>query len=215
MMSFILILLVAYVLGSISPSILISKMVKGIDVRTTGSGNAGMTNAMRLLGAKWGTLVALIDVTKGFVAAMVVTKLLGTEIEMDPVLLRILAGSAAVAGHIWTIFHGFKGGKGVLTLSGAVLGVAPIPIGICLLIFFAVFGISRYVSLGSIIGSICLPVIILVQKYFFGLDVSPYLLGFSFFVTLLIIYTHRANIGRLMRGEEKKVGTKKVETPAP
>lgn len=215
MVSLIIIIIVSYLLGSISPSIILSRMIKGVDVRTTGSGNAGMTNAVRLLGAKWGAVVALIDLAKGFCAAMVVTSLFYSGMNMpfmDETLVRILAGVAAVIGHIWTVFFGFKGGKGVLTVTGAVLGVAPSEVGICFLVFLIVFGLFRYVSLGSIIGVWCFPINVVIQHFFLHRDISVHLLWFSLMVALLITYTHRENISRLIRGEEKKFG--KTQSPA-
>lgn len=209
MISLLLILIISYLLGSISPSILLSRLIKGVDVRTTGSGNAGMTNAVRLLGAKWGAVVAFIDLAKGFCAAMLVTSFFISGVNlafMDETLVRILAGVAAVAGHIWTIFFGFKGGKGVLTVAGAVLGVAPLQVGICFVVFLIVFGLFRYISLGSIIGAWVFPFTVILQKYVLKDDLSFHLVWFSFFVAVLITYTHRENIGRLVRGEEKKFG---------
>ncbi len=215
MIGLFIILLAAYLIGSISPSILLSTLVKGQDIRTYGSGNAGMTNAIRFLGPKWGTVVALFDLGKGVLASLGLTvwlsPLLG-DLVIDPILLRILAGLAAVAGHIWTIFYRFRGGKGVLTLAGAVIGVAPLHVGICFLIFLVVFLLTRYVSLGSIVGAIVLPMIVLFQKIVLKETVSPYLIGFSFFVTLLIVYTHRANIARLLRGEESKFGKRNPQS---
>ena len=215
MLSLTLILVLSYLLGSISPSIILSRLIKGVDVRTTGSGNAGMTNAIRLLGAKWGAVVALIDLAKGFFAAMVVTSLFYSGIQIpffDETLVRILAGVASVVGHIWTIFFGFKGGKGVLTVTGAILGVAPAEIGICFLIFLIVLGLFRYVSLGSIVGSWFFPIIVLIQIFFTENPISVHLIWFSFLAAGLITYTHRENIGRLMRGEEKKIGRSKSPT---
>ncbi len=210
-----IILLAAYLIGSLSPSILLATLVKGQDIRKFGSGNAGLTNAIRFLGPKWGTAVALIDLGKGIVASLGLpvwlAPLLGP-LSMDPILLRILAGLAAVAGHIWTIFYRFRGGKGVLTLAGAVVGVAPLHVGICFLIFVTVFLLTRYVSLGSIIGSIAFPLTVLFQIVILKESVSPYLIGLSIFVTTLIIYTHRANIARLSRGEESKFGKQKPQS---
>jgi glycerol-3-phosphate acyltransferase PlsY len=215
MLSLILILVLSYLLGSISPSIILSRLIKGVDVRTTGSGNAGMTNAIRLLGAKWGAVVALIDLAKGFCAAMVITSLFYSGIQIplfDETLVRILAGMASVVGHIWTIFFGFKGGKGVLTVTGAILGVAPAEIGICFLIFLIILGLSRYVSLGSIVGSWFFPITVLLKIFFMENPVSVHLIWFSFLAAGLITYTHRENIGRLIRGEEKKIGRSKAST---
>lgn len=205
-------MILSYLLGSISPSIILSRLIKGVDIRTYGSGNAGMTNAIRLLGGKWGTVVAVFDLAKGFCAAMVIGSWLMPPPEMliiDPVVVRIMAGTAAVAGHIWTIFFGFKGGKGVLTVTGAVAGVAPTEVGMCFVVFLIIFLLTRYVSLGSIIGAIFFPVIVFIEAWALHEPVSPYLLVFSLFVAVLIMFTHRANIRRLLKGEENKFGSKK------
>ena len=207
--SLFIILAVSYLLGSISPSIVLSRWIKGVDVRTTGSGNAGMTNAIRLLGAKWGAVVAAIDLAKGFCAAMFVTSMFISGVNLpliDETLVRIMAGVAAVAGHIWTLFFGFKGGKGVLTVTGAVLGVAPVQVGLCFIVFLIVFGLFRYISLGSIIGAWSFPIIVFIQKFILHDLISPHLIWFSVFVAVLISYTHRENIRRLLHGEEKKFG---------
>ncbi|MBL7995471.1 glycerol-3-phosphate 1-O-acyltransferase PlsY [bacterium] len=209
MVSLVIILTASYLLGSVSPSIILSRLLKGVDVRTTGSGNAGMTNAIRLLGGKWGAVVAFIDVAKGFCAAMFITSLFFSGINLayvDETLVRILAGVAAVAGHIWTVFFGFKGGKGVLTVAGAVLGVAPLQVGICFLVFLIVFGLFRYISLGSIIGSWVFPIMVFIQRFILDSHISFHLVWFSVFVAILITFTHRENIERLLRGEEKKFG---------
>ncbi len=211
MISLGLILLCSYLLGSISPSIILSRLVKGVDIRSVGSGNAGMTNAIRLLGGKWGSVVALFDMAKGFCASMVITSIFYESVDImfvDETFLRILACVAVVTGHIWTVFFRFKGGKGVLTMAGGVLGVAPIQVGMCLLLFVIVFMITRYVSLGSVLGSWLFAITVFTQKYILHDTISPYLLWFSLFVAILINYTHRENIKRLLRGEEKKFGSK-------
>ncbi len=201
------ILVLAYLLGSISPSIMLSRLVKGVDIRHYGSGNAGMTNAMRLLGARWGTVVALIDLAKGFAASMLLVSWLGAGIELrytDETLIRILAGTAAVVGHVWTIFFRFKGGKGVLTLAGAILGVAPFEIACCFAVFVIVFLAFRYVSLGSITSALFFPLLVSLERFVLAWEISPYLVAFSALAGAFIVFTHRANVGRLWRGEEKK-----------
>jgi len=133
MLSITLIILLAYLTGSISPSILISRWVKGKDVRDYGSGNAGLTNAFRMLGLKWGIVILLSDFGKGLFAAMVIPSLSFLHVDLpyiDETLLRIIAASAVVLGHVYPIFFGFRGGKGVLTLAGAVVGIAPFEAGL-------------------------------------------------------------------------------------
>lgn len=218
MISLTLILALAYLLGSLSPSIILSRIIKGIDIRTYGSGNAGMTNAMRLLGMKWGTVVALIDTLKGFTASYIFTTWLYSAIDATPLdvtLVRILAGSMAMVGHIWTVFFGFKGGKGVLTMAGAVLGVAPLQVGICTMIFLIVLFISRYVSLSSIIAYSFFPVVVFVFNLVFQVETSIYLKIFSFLIAGVIIYTHRENISRLIKGEERKIVFNKQSNNSP
>ncbi len=215
MISLILILVLAYLLGSVSPSIILSRLVKGVDIRTFGSGNAGMTNAMRLLGVKWGSLVAFIDTLKGFTASWALTTWLYSSVDttdMDVILVRILAGTMAMAGHIWTVFFGFRGGKGVLTMAGAVLGVAPLQVGVCTGIFLLVLVTTRYVSLSSIISYTCFPVVVFVFQMIFQVETSLYLKIFSFLIAGAIIFTHRENIKRLIRGEERKIGMKNQTT---
>lgn len=216
MTTIILILILSYLIGSVSPSIILSRWVKGVDIRTYGSGNAGMTNAIRLLGPKWGTVVALIDLAKGFSASMVIVFVMRPYIDfsvIDEMLLRILAGAAAVVGHIWTIFFRFRGGKGVLTMAGAILGVAPLEIGLCLVVFLTIFLTTRIVSLGSVIGAICFPIIVFVERWWFRPELSPYLLVFSLFASGLLIFTHRTNIRRLLRGEEHAFRTSAKSSP--
>lgn len=224
MFSLLLILALGYLIGSISPSILIGKLFFGVDVRQVGSGNAGMTNAIRAFGKKVGTMVALIDLFKGFVASfwigLIRTDLASWQLEssalqigaftLDPVLVQIFAGAAVVAGHIFPLFFGFRGGKGVLTIAGVVLGISPVPVLICMLLFGVVFGLTRYVSLGSILAAVAFPIIVLLQKVWLGDDVSYYLIGFSIVAAVLIVVTHLANIKRLLLGEENRFGSKKT-----
>ncbi len=212
MLTYFIIILLAYLIGSISPSIIISQLVKGVDIRTYGSGNAGMTNAMRLLGTKWGIIVALIDVAKGFCASWVIPHMLLDNSQlliMDEILIRLSAGFSAVVGHIWTVFFRFKGGKGVLTMAGAGLGVAPAPVGICFGIFLIVLFTTRYVSLSSILAIVTFPFMVYILEWLTAEPASLYLKLFSFTLGVLIIYTHRANIVRLWKGEERKVNFKK------
>ncbi len=212
MISLTLILVLAYLIGSVSPSIILSRLIKGVDIRTYGSGNAGMTNAMRLLGMKWGSVVALIDTLKGFTASYVLTTWLYSPVDEtspDVTLVRILAGSMAMIGHIWTVFFGFRGGKGVLTMAGAVLGVAPLQVGICTAIFLIVLFTTRYVSLSSMIAYSFFPVVVFIFNLAFGVETSVYLKIFSFVIAGAIIATHRQNISRLLKGEERKVVFKK------
>ena len=205
-MNLILIIFISYLIGSIPASILVCKIWSGIDIREHGSGNAGTTNVFRVLGWKPGIIVGIIDITKGFIAVVFISKI--GAVSLDYILVQIIAGLSAVTGHIWTIFAGFKGGKGALTALGMLIGITPLAAGVCFTIWGFVFYISKYVSLGSIIAAICFPVIITLEKYFFNKNVSNYLLAFSILICTLIVFTHRSNIKRLFSGTENKFGKK-------
>ncbi len=202
------VLFLSYIVGSIPTSILTARVVRGIDIREHGSGNAGATNVYRVLGLKWAVFVAVVDVGKGAFAALVVSGLpVGAPPAfIDPVLYQLVAGLAAVAGHVWTLFARFKGGKGVATAVGAFLGVAPAAVGICLAVWLIVVFTVRIMSVASLTAAALLPVTVWVLGADAGGGAPPELIGFSVLVALLIFYTHRSNIGRLLRGEERVLG---------
>ncbi|MFC1562704.1 glycerol-3-phosphate 1-O-acyltransferase PlsY [candidate division KSB1 bacterium] len=210
-MSIITIILVSYIIGSIPTSIIVSKLWKGIDIRQYGSGNAGLTNVLRVLGWKPSIIVGIVDFSKAYIATVYFSKIGADSIPLDYTLIQIIAGLSAVLGHIWTIFAGFKGGKGVLTALGLIVGLDPFAALICFIIFWAIVYLSRYVSLGSICAAVFFPIVILIEKQYFNKDMSNYLLIFSLFICILIIYTHRSNIKRLLAGTENKFGKKKKQ----
>ncbi len=198
-------------LGSIPTSIIVGKIVKGIDIRQYGSGNAGATNVFRVLGWKPGVVVMLIDIGKGAVATLYASQLVFAEGLPFSVYLKILAGLAAVFGHIWTVFAGFRGGKGVGTAAGMLFALYPIAGLICLAIFLIIAFSTRYVSLASISAAISLPIVLLIMSNVFHKLVELPLMIFSFFIALLIIYTHRSNIKRLIAGTENRFGKKPAQ----
>ncbi|MCK7527383.1 MAG: glycerol-3-phosphate 1-O-acyltransferase PlsY [Ignavibacteriales bacterium] len=156
------IIILSYLIGSIPTSIIISKAAKGIDIREHGSGNAGGTNVMRVLGWKQGLLVILLDALKGVLAVIVVARLHYGSIPFenatpfdDFTLVQIIAGISAVIGHIWTVFAGFKGGKGIATALGMLLMIVTVDMLIAIGVFILVVTFSRYVSLGSLAASRC------------------------------------------------------------
>ncbi len=201
----ILMLILSYLIGSIPTSIIAGKLVRGIDIRQHGSGNAGATNVFRVLGWKTGVVVLIIDILKGLVPTVWVAKVGMMGMGGHPINFQILAGLAAVFGHIWTLFAAFKGGKGVGTGAGMIIGIAPLAVLICVVVFVAVVAISRIVSLGSILASVTFFVVIFAQRFLFQQSVPDQLLIFSIFIPLLIIFTHRSNLQRLWRGEENKI----------
>lgn len=194
----------SYLIGSVSPSIILGKLLKGIDIREHGSGNAGSTNAFRVLGKWAGITVLLLDIFKGYFAVKFISLLAGENTIISSTLIYILSGFAAVTGHVWTLFHSFKGGKGVNTATGVLLALIPIPTVLAAGIFLIALLITRYVSLGSMLASLSLPIILLIQRQR-GINVPLELIIFTLVISAFIIYTHRANIKRLMRGEENKV----------
>jgi len=229
MLTLLAILAVSYVIGSIPTSLMAGKMLKGIDIRQFGSGNAGGTNAFRVLGWRPGLIVTLIDIIKGIVAAVSVVAFfrhhpIGAFPDINEVALRLLAGMSAVIGHVFTLFAGFKGGKGVSTAAGMLIGIAPVSMLMVIGIFFLTVYLSRHVSVASMLAAIAFPLIIAVRKYIFelggGLDyyiklfdsqllfhdsLDYHLMIFGFVVALAILYTHRANIRRLISGTESRV----------
>jgi glycerol-3-phosphate acyltransferase PlsY len=202
----VLTLILSYLLGSIATAVWTGKIFHGIDVREHGSGNAGATNVIRVLGWKTGIPVLLIDVLKGWVAAMLpVCFNLAGEGTALLTNYQILAGLAVVTGHIFPVFAGFRGGKGVATIFGVLLAVHPMVTISCLGVFLCVMLITGYVSLSSMSAGVAFPLFLLI---FFNTP-SVFFKIFSILVAIALIYTHRKNISRLLKGEETKLFKKK------
>lgn len=198
----IVLILLAYFIGSIPTSVWVSKKFFGIDIRDYGSGNAGATNTYRVLGSKWGTLVMIVDVLKGMVATSLF--LFIPELKQDEwarTNFMIVLGLAAVLGHIFPIWARFRGGKGVATLFGMVLVIQPIVAICCVAVFMLVLFLTRFISLSSILSSIAFAIFIL---FVFNDEVTLYRI-FSVVVALIVILTHQKNINRLLKGTESKV----------
>jgi len=203
-MFYILFSLVAYLFGSIPTAVWVGKAWYGIDVREHGSKNAGATNTFRVLGKKPGKVVLLIDVLKGALATLipVIASHFYLHLEVDALIkMQILAAIFAVTGHVFPIFAQFRGGKGVATSLGVIIGLQPIAALICLVIFLVVFIGSKFVSLGAICASIAFPLVV----RFVLKEESMWLFGFSILLSGLVIFAHRKNIGRLLKGEESKM----------
>lgn len=219
MLVFALIVLLSYLVGSIPTSIIVSKAARGIDIREHGSGNAGGTNVMRVLGWKHGLFVIMLDALKGVLAVVLVSRLFflsSTPINNispfdDFTFVQIIAGLAAVIGHIWTIFAGFKGGKGIATALGMLIILITVDMLIAVGVFVLVVSISRYVSLGSILSAIAVPSTLYLRENVFGVHISGYETLFPFLIALsaLVIFTHRKNLVRLLNGNESKINFKK------
>ena len=208
MLNVITVFVLSYLLGSIPTSIITGKVLRGIDIREHGSGNAGGTNVFRVLGWKPGLFVMIADTLKGFIATYFVSRLAGGSVPLDFGIVQLIAGCAAIAGHIWTVFARFRGGKGVGTAAGMLLALYPFAFLICLGIFAAVLFSTRIVSVGSMSAAIALPVVLSVFRYVLQKPIAGSLYGFSFFAAALILFTHRANIKRLLNGTENRFGRK-------
>lgn len=199
--SHVLAVVCAYLLGSLSFSVLIVRVLLGIDLRTVGSGNAGATNVLRVAG-KFPALVALLlDAGKGLAAVLVARAL------DAPPLVVALVGVAAVLGHMVPIFFGFRGGKGVATAAGTLGSLAPVPTFVALGLFVLIVAATRYVSLGSILVAVAHPLLMWILPALGW--IAPYdrwLVAGAAAIGALIVLKHHQNIGRLLRGQEKRIG---------
>jgi glycerol-3-phosphate acyltransferase PlsY len=201
-MNEVLLIVIAYLIGSIPTALWVSKIFFSIDIREYGSGNSGATNTYRVLGAKWGTFVMIVDMIKAIVAVKLAFFLpYAFESDIYLVNMQLGLGLAAVLGHIFPIWAEFRGGKGVATLFGMVLGIQPNVALCCVGVFILVLFLTRWVSLSSILASIAFPIFILV---IFNEPERLYRV-FAITVALLVLLTHQKNIGRLIRGSESKV----------
>lgn len=202
MMNYFIFGTIAYLLGSIPTAVWLGRMKYGVDVREHGSKNAGATNTFRVLGKKPGIVVLCIDICKGLLAVMLPFIFLQLDWNDDTLIqLKIVSALAVVIGHVFPLYVGFKGGKGVATSLGVIIGVHPPAAAICLGVFLIVFIVFNYVSLGAICASILFPILI----YFVFQTTSIALITFSCALSLAVILAHRKNIGRLWRGEENKM----------
>lgn len=185
----------SYLIGNLSPSIILSRIYHKKDIREHGSGNAGTTNVLRVMGKKFGAIVFILDVIKGSVPTYLAMRYGGLEI-------GFLCGLAVVIGHVFPVLYGFKGGKGVATSFGAALMLSPVFALISISIFAVIVAITRYVSLGSIVGTCTFP--LLMSIYHSGNTIKVYSLAFA----IIVIFSHRKNITKLMNGTENKLGKK-------
>jgi glycerol-3-phosphate acyltransferase PlsY len=214
MTSVVVIMLLSYLVGSIPGSLWAGKVLYGIDLREHGSGNAGATNAFRVLGWKAGVVSTVIDLGKGLLAAGVIAPLL----RIDPLptwglvpwqattVVCLVAGLVAILGHMFPIWAKFQGGKGMNTAAGVLFALTPITTAIVLGIFVVVLLSFRYVSLASITAAIAFPSTVAIRRYLFDIEsLDPSLLVFGAVMAAGIIFAHRSNIKRLLRGNENRV----------
>jgi glycerol-3-phosphate acyltransferase PlsY len=200
-----IIILIGYLLGSIPSAVWVGKRFYGIDVREHGSKNAGATNTFRVLGKKPGKIVLLIDVFKGLLAVLA-PQFLFPELSYETIVqFKIIAAVTVILGHVFPLFAGFKGGKGVATALGVIIAIHPMTACICLAIFLIVFLTFNYVSLGAIITAVFFPIILI----FVFQEKSVPLILFSIVIGTAVVITHKKNIVRLINGTENKMYLKK------
>ncbi|RMZ48959.1 glycerol-3-phosphate 1-O-acyltransferase [Candidatus Marinimicrobia bacterium PRS2] len=196
-------LVLSYLIGSTSGSILLGKL-KGVDIRNMGSGNAGGTNAFRTQGASFAAGVLGIDILKGFISAKFISAMslpIYSSSTVDPNLLIILCGVAAILGHVYPLYHGFRGGKGGGAAIGMVFAISWPSISLAILLWLVILLITGYVGLGTMLGSVS---VIYFAHYFRDTINNPYYLPFTIFLSFFIIYTHRNNIKRMLDGTENR-----------
>jgi len=192
----------AYFLGSIPTAVWVGRVRYGIDVREHGSKNAGATNTFRVLGKRAGKVVLSIDVLKGMIAVLLPYFILPYSFTSASLThVQLLASFLAVLGHVFPVFAGFKGGKGVATSLGVIVGLQPIAAGICLVVFLLVFILSNYVSLGSIVAALAFALLL-----WFAFPIQTVALPvFGSLLSVVVIIAHRKNIVRILAGTESKM----------
>ena len=211
-MSPLLILIGAYLAGSLPFGLIVARAVKGIDIREHGSRNIGATNVTRVIGVKWGAVCFLLDLLKGSGPVWLLPQMLLAADGPSRTHWQVAAGLLAIIGHMFPVWLGFKGGKGVATALGVVAMLAPQSTAITFGVFVALFAITRIVSLGSIIAAVTFAVLQMIQLWPQPFRAETWsVASFSLAVPVLIILRHRANIGRLLRGEEHRFEFKRRE----
>lgn len=199
-----IVVILAYLLGSIPSAVWVGKYFKGIDIREHGSKNAGATNTFRVLGKRYGWIVLLVDVVKGTLATCLPYFFAQTWFagyKDEQLILQLLAAIFAVVGHVFPIFAQFRGGKGVATSLGVIIGINPPAAAVCVAIFLIIFISSGYVSLGSISASLCFPLV----SYYFIHDDTRIMIVFTIVLAVSVIWAHRKNIERLLNGSENRM----------
>ena len=213
MISLLVVIILSYLVGSFPTALLVGKIFKGTDIRSHGSKNVGSTNAFSVFGWKLGLLVQAVDISKGIIATLLISKLFYGALPFenrtpfqDITVVQIIAGISAVIGHTFSVFAHFRGGKGINTTGGMLLSLAPIDASISIGVFVLVLISSGYVSLGSITAAYSFPTTMFIRENFFDVDISGYstLIYFRIAVCIFLTYNHRANIKRLLYGEENR-----------
>ena len=194
---------IAYFLGSFPTSYLVTRWIKGVDIREQGSGNAGATNVYRVVGKLPGAVVLVVDALKGWIPVVLMARwIAGSGDAGVPIdWLKAVYGLVAVCGHIWSPFLGFKGGKGVATATGVLIGLNPLCALFAALIWLITTALSRYVSVGSIVAVASTPLLLVVANQ------PPSWVIASAVICMIVVYKHKSNIIRLLRHDENRIGS--------
>lgn len=194
----------SYLLGSIPSALWVGRLVRRLDIREHGSGNMGAANAVRVLGLPWGVFVGFVDVAKGFVAAFWLGSFLAGNFPISADDAGMLCGATAIIGHLYPLFAGFRGGKGVLTALGIFAALLPFDIGVAVVGWITLFAATRIVSVGSLTAALALAASVIMRRLLLGHAIADSLVVAALMITVLVFYTHRANIRRLLAGEESR-----------
>ncbi len=196
-------IVIAYLLGATPTSYIAAKMA-GVDLRRVGSGNLGATNLYRVLGWKYAVPAGMIDVAKGYVAAVFLSSIAGASLSGGHLWIPLVVGSAAIVGHVFPVYLRFRGGKGVATAAGVVLGVAPVPLLVSVGVWSLLLLSTGFMSLASMSAALAFPVAALIVA-----PADVHLFAASLIIASFIIVNHRSNIRRLFQGTEPRFGRKK------
>jgi glycerol-3-phosphate acyltransferase PlsY len=200
--------ILSYLLGSVPFSIIMGRLWKGIDIRAFGSKNAGFTNVYRVVGPLPAVIVLVLDIGKGMAAVLLLTKISFDAAPLNPIDLKIMAAICVILGHVFPVFAGFKGGKGIAAGLGALLSIIPLEVAAALATFVLIVALTRYVSLGSLSATTFVFLALLFERYYLGNEVPSQLVLATLFLTAFVFFNHRGNIKRLLAGTENKFGRK-------
>jgi glycerol-3-phosphate acyltransferase PlsY len=200
--------ILSYLLGSVPFSIIMGRLWKGIDIRDYGSKNAGFTNVYRVVGPLPAVTVLVLDIGKGMAAVLLLTKISFDAAPLNPIDLKIIAAICVILGHVFPVFAGFKGGKGIAAGLGALLSIIPLEVAAALATFVLIVALTRYVSLGSLSATTFVFLALLFERYYLGNEVPSQLVLATLFLTAFVFFNHRGNIKRLLAGTENKFGRK-------
>lgn len=202
-------IIISYLVGSIPTAYIFGRLLKGTDIRGFGSGNVGATNALRLLGKGWGVTVLVLDIGKGLLPVVFLPGVFAAKSGISAETLAMLVGLGCICGHIWTVFLNFRGGKGVATTFGVLIGLSimiaglKIVLGLAVAVWLLVFAFSRIISLASILAALSFPLLALLFRQ------PPALIGISSLLATFIVYRHKSNIQRILSGNESRLSFKK------